>query len=173
MNANFIIRLATPDDAEQYMEVMRQVADEPHNGILRSRGDELRSVDEQRKVIEQRMASDNSIFFVAEVNGKIVGHVSCGGGVVSATYHTTGLGITILKEWRGKGIGTALMQHIVDWARANPVIKRVELEVFTTNPRAAKLYERFGFEAEGVKRQVYFKDGEFVDSVMMAIVFER
>jgi RimJ/RimL family protein N-acetyltransferase len=173
MNANFIIRLATPDDAAQYLEVVRQVANEAHNGILLSPGEEIRTVDEQRKVIEQRMATDNSVFFVAEVNGQIVGHVSCVGGAKVANRHTTGLGITIVKEWRGKGVGTALMQYIIDWARANPVIKRVELEVFTINPRAVKLYERFGFEAEGVKRQVYFKDGEFVDSVMMAIVFER
>jgi RimJ/RimL family protein N-acetyltransferase len=173
MNANFLIRPAVPDDAVGMLELTRSVADESYNGILHSSGDTLRTVEEQRKVIEQRMGSGNCMILLAEANGQIIGIVSCVGGVLTSTERTVGLGIMVKKEWRGQGIGTAMMQHILAWARNTPIVKRVDLEVLTNNPRAAHIYEKLGFQTEGIKRQIYFKDGEFVDAQVMAIVFER
>ncbi|MFN8373451.1 MAG: GNAT family protein [Anaerolineae bacterium] len=173
MAADFIIRPVRADDAEQMLAIMRSVADEPHNGILYSRMDALRSVEEQRRVIEQRMAAPNCTILAAEVEGRMVGYVSCSGGLITATQHTVGLGITIEKAWRDQGIGTALMRRAVEWAHSNPMVKRLELDVMTYNPRAQHIYEKVGFQAEGIKRQVYFKDGQFVDALIMAIVFER
>jgi RimJ/RimL family protein N-acetyltransferase len=173
MSAEYVIRPAVPDDAVGMLELMRSVADEAHNGILYSRGDSLRTLEEQRKLIEQRMASGNSMMLLAEAEGQIIGYISCIGGIINATKHTVGLAIMVNKEWRGKGIGTALMERIIEWAHGNPIIHRVELEVFTINPRAAHIYEKLGFQLEGIKRQVYFKDGQFVDAKVMAMIFEH
>lgn len=173
MSAEYVIRPAMPDDAVGMLELMCSVMEESHNGILYSHGDTLRTVEEQRKVVEQRMASENAIMFLAVANGQVVGYVSCVGGVISSTKHTASVGLMVDKAWRGKGIGTALMEHIIEWARGKMIIHRVELEVFTVNPRAAHIYEKLGFQLEGIKRQVYFKDGQFVDAKVMAMIFER
>jgi RimJ/RimL family protein N-acetyltransferase len=173
MNAPYTIRPAVPDDAAQMLQVMRAVADEDHNGILYSRSDGLRSIQDQRKLLEQRAASENCIMLVAEAERQMIGYVSCIGGVIPSTKHTVSLAILVKKEWRDKGVGTALMQRAVAWAEANPIVKRLELDVFTVNSRAVHIYKKVGFQEEGIKRQVYFKDGQFVDAILMAIIFER
>jgi L-phenylalanine/L-methionine N-acetyltransferase len=68
---------------------------------------------------------------------------------------------------RRRGIGRALLQRAVDWARENTVAK-LELHVFPDNEPAIALYESFGFVREGYRRNHYRRDGEYVDAVLMA-----
>lgn len=85
----------------------------------------------------------------------------------------TALGVYILRDWRDQGVGTALMDAAMTWALTQPEVRRVELEVMTTNARAIHLYEKFGFEREGIRRHLYLIDGQPVDIQMMARLFER
>ncbi len=71
-------------------------------------------------------------------------------------------------EWQGKGIGKALMSAGLDLADKWLNLTRLELEVYTDNEPAIRLYEGFGFEREGTLRQHAFRDGHYVDSYMMA-----
>lgn len=69
---------------------------------------------------------------------------------------------------KAKGVGAALMEAGLDLADNWLNLTRLELEVYTDNARAISLYERFGFECEGTMRNHAFRDGQFVDSHMMA-----
>jgi len=60
-------------------------------------------------------------------------------------------GIAVIADQRGKGTGTKLLTAIVDYAKTSG-LEAVRLDVIDTNPRARKLYERFGFEAVGTER---------------------
>lgn len=82
--------------------------------------------------------------------------------------HVGTIGISVSDAWQGKGVGTALMQAGVDLADKWLNLTRLELEVYADNESAIRLYERFGFEREGVLRQHAFRDGRYVDSIMMA-----
>jgi putative acetyltransferase len=82
--------------------------------------------------------------------------------------HAATIGMGVHDEWQGKGIGTALMHAGVDLADNWLNITRLELEVYTDNEPAIRLYERFGFEREGTLRQHAFRDGRYVDSYVMA-----
>jgi putative acetyltransferase len=82
--------------------------------------------------------------------------------------HVGAIGISVHEEWQGKGIGTALMRAGVDLADNWLNLMRLELEVYTDNESAIRLYERHGFEREGTLRQHAFRDGQYVDSYMMA-----
>lgn len=82
--------------------------------------------------------------------------------------HAAGIGIGIHDEWQGKGIGTALIGAGVDMADNWLNIMRLELEVYTDNEPAIRLYEKFGFEREGRLRQHAFRNGQYVDSYLMA-----
>lgn len=81
------------------------------------------------------------------------------------------LGMGIVEEHRGKGIGEALMRAALAQARARGMT-RVELTVRADNPRAITLYRRIGFVDEGVKRKAIFVDGAYVDVACMALLFE-
>ena len=75
-------------------------------------------------------------------------------------------------EWKGKGIGSALMKAVIEMADNWLNLKRLELEVYTDNTAAIKLYEKFGFEIEGTLRKHAFRAGKYVDSYAMARIID-
>ena len=167
------IRPALAADAPAYNAYRRRIADEPDNGISYSPGEYNRTVEEDRQRIEVALTADEQHILIAEVDGKLVGHCSCTGSTKRALRHNVGLGIDVDRDYRGQGVGSALMGAMMDWARANPMLQRVELEVFTHNLPAIHLYLKFGFEIEGRKKRSYFKEGRYVDSYLMALVFDE
>jgi putative acetyltransferase len=78
------------------------------------------------------------------------------------------IGIAVRSDWHGKGVGRALMQALVDLADNWLPVTRLELDVYTDNERAIRLYREFGFEIEGTHRAYALRDGKYVDSHAMA-----
>ena len=118
------------------------------------------------------MESENSTVLVAEVDGKIVGVLSCKGGEKKGTRHATTLGISIHKDWRNQGVGRALMERAIAWAKQTGVIRRIQLEVTAANTSAIHLYEKVGFQKEGLRRRGMFKNGRFLDTWTMALLLD-
>jgi RimJ/RimL family protein N-acetyltransferase len=170
--AEVTIRPAVAADAAAYNTYRRRIADEPNNGITYSPGEYTRTVEEDRQRILDSAAADTWHILVAVVNDEIVGHCSCGGANRLALRHIVSLGIDVAREYRNRGVGSALMRAMIDWAGANPAIRRVELDVFTHNLPAIHLYLKYGFEIEGRRKRAYFKDGRFVDAYTMALLFD-
>ncbi|NWK57422.1 GNAT family N-acetyltransferase [Verrucomicrobiaceae bacterium N1E253] len=83
--------------------------------------------------------------------------------------HVGHLGMGVIQEFRGKGIGRKLLQVTLDDAFAKGV-ERVELEVFSSNARARALYLDMGFEWEGCKKRGRCHDGEYEDIVIMGLL---
>lgn len=123
-----------------------------------------------REQWRQRLAdSDGHYNLVAVVNERVVGML----GVHTfpnrpRRKHAGAIDIVVHEEWQGKGVGTALMRAGLDLADNWLNLTRLELEVYTDNESAIRLYERFGFEHEGTLRQHAFRDGRYVDSYVMA-----
>ena len=82
--------------------------------------------------------------------------------------HVMVLGISVLPEAQGQGVGTALMQALCDWADRWGQVLRLELSVYADNVRAIALYQRCGFVREGLHIGFALRDGQYVDSVSMA-----
>ena len=72
---------------------------------------------------------------------------------------------------RRRGVGRALLEAAVAWARAHDIAK-LELHVFPWNEPAIRLYESFGFEREGYRKGHYRRGGDFVDAILMAYAIE-
>jgi RimJ/RimL family protein N-acetyltransferase len=83
--------------------------------------------------------------------------------------HRGTLGMGLLPDWRGRGLGRRLIEATLAQARRLG-LKRVELDVYADNTRAIALYERVGFIREGVQRDASLIDGVYRDAIMMAIV---
>jgi RimJ/RimL family protein N-acetyltransferase len=169
---DFIIREATSDDAEQILAHMERLVHEPNNGLTRTPADPLPTLDEERKLLAEWAVSDNSVCLVAVAGGHIIGVCSCRGGTRTALRHVAGIGISVSRHWRNKGVGTALMQRTVEWARRSGVVTRLELEVNTDNRRAFHVYRKVGFVEEGIKRHALFKEGRYLDNYFMALLLE-
>jgi RimJ/RimL family protein N-acetyltransferase len=84
--------------------------------------------------------------------------------------HRGVLGIGLLPQFRGQGIGTTLIRSALAAARTFG-LHRVELTVREPNTGAIELYKKVGFEIEGVQRDAVLVDGVYEDVVCMAMVF--
>jgi putative acetyltransferase len=82
--------------------------------------------------------------------------------------HAGQIGMAVRDDWQGQGVGTALMQAAVDLADKWLNLTRLELEVYIDNGPAIRLYEKFGFTIEGTLVQYAFREGQYVDTYMMA-----
>ena len=81
--------------------------------------------------------------------------------------HVARLGMAVRFEWRRQGIGRSLLDRCLTLAK-NRGIEKVELEVFSDNLGAIRIYESFGFIREGVKSRCRKLDGCYQDVVLMA-----
>jgi RimJ/RimL family protein N-acetyltransferase len=105
--------------------------------------------------------------YVAEVDEAIVGRLSVGRDPHPASRHVADLGLMVAAGFRRRGIGHALLEQAVAWAREAGV-RKLELHVFPHNEAAIALYEKFGFRREGYRRSHYRRGRDFVDAILMA-----
>lgn len=165
------IRPARPEDAAAVIAYIHRLVEEPGLDLSLGPGEFQLSPEQEAEFIRQVAASDNSLFLVVAAGDEIVGVLTCQGGKRRATRHVSTLGISLAREWRGQGLGTALMRQAVEWARQSGVVKRLELHVFCRNAHALHIYQALGFEIEGQSRRAIFKDGQYLDDYSMSILF--
>ena len=160
-----IIRRAIPADAPQLVELGRAVSSEPEGWLITDRN--WRDTGDERRYLRTVRRSPHAAVFVAEAPEGIVGRLSLARDSHPASPHVADLGLMVAAAHRRRGIGRALLEQAVEWAREAGV-EKLELHVFPHNEPAIRLYERFGFEREGLRRAHYQRGGELVDAVLMA-----
>ena len=155
------IRRAEPDDYSGIHEIFCSLKVVPGTLQLPYPSRE----DWRRRLIETPESRYN---LVAVIGDRIVGMIGLDTFPNKPRRRHAGvIGICVHEEWQGKGVGTALIRAIVDLADHWVNLTRLELEVFADNETAIRLYERFGFQVEGTLRQHAFRDGQYVDSMVM------
>uniref|UniRef100_UPI003B593793 GNAT family N-acetyltransferase n=1 Tax=Shewanella gaetbuli TaxID=220752 RepID=UPI003B593793 len=118
--------------------------------------------------VSSLFSAPNQYTLVAETEGKVVGHVTLFLTNKVRDKHTASIAIAVHPEKHGQGIGKALMHEAINQADNWLNLVRVELEVHSDNLSAKALYQKVGFEVEGVKRLSTYKNGEYVDMVLMS-----
>jgi RimJ/RimL family protein N-acetyltransferase len=168
MSVAFVVREADPADAEQLTRLAEAVSGEPEAWLISANG-EWRSVGDERRYLKALRRYPNAAVFVAErSDGALIGRLSLARDTHPASAHVADLGLMVAKDARRAGVGRALLEAAVDWARASGV-RKLELHVFPWNEPAIRLYETFGFEREGLRKRHYRRAGEDVDAILMAL----
>jgi RimJ/RimL family protein N-acetyltransferase len=163
--SDVVIRRASPRDAAALVALMQEVGSEPEGWLLATSA--WRSVGAERRYLRSVRRSPNAAVFLALDGDAIVGRLSIARDPHPASFHVASLGLMVVRSHRRRGIGRALLEQAVAWARGVGVSK-LELYVFPYNEAAIALYESFGFEREGYRRNHYRRAGELVDAVEMA-----
>ena len=167
MSRDFIVRPADPGDAEALTRLAEAVSGEPEAWLISADGD-WRSVGDERRYLKAVRRYPHAAVFVAErSDGAIIGRLSLARDSHPASAHVADLGLMVAKGARRQGVGKALLEAAVVWARGRGV-RKLELHVFPWNEPAIQLYERFGFEREGLRKRHYSRAGEYVDAILMA-----
>lgn len=160
-----VIRPARPEDAVGLAALGLAVGREEGAWLLTSDG--WRSVADERRYLRALKRFPDAAVYVADDNGDVVGRLSLARDPHPASRHVADLGLMVAVTHRRRGLGTALLEQAVTWAR-DAGVRKLELHVFPWNEPAIRLYEGFGFEREGVRTGHYLREGEYVDAILMA-----
>ena len=164
---SFRIRNADPSDAEQLARLADAVSAEPEGWLISVAGEWRSAGDERRFLKAVRRYPHASVLVAERDDGTLVGRLSVGRDPHPASTHVADVGLMVAFEARRQGVGTALLDAAVEWAREAGV-RKLELHVFPWNEAAIALYEAFGFEREGYRKRHYRRGGELVDAILMA-----
>jgi RimJ/RimL family protein N-acetyltransferase len=125
-------------------------------------------LDKVREFVTQSVA-DNSAQYVAVLQGRVIGWCDVFPHWAYAIKHVGTLGMGIQAEYRGQGLGRALLLQTLEHALKNGLL-RVTLEAREDNVRAIRLYESVGFKHEGQAQCALRFDGKFYTGVKMALL---
>jgi RimJ/RimL family protein N-acetyltransferase len=159
-----LVRPAEGSDAAALVQLGTDVGSEPE-GWLISGG--WRGVGHERRYLRTIRRSGDAAVFVAETDDEIVGRLSIARDSHPASRHVADLGLMVAAKHRRRGVGTALLDAAVAWARQSGV-RKLELHVFPHNEAAISLYEKYGFRREGYRHAHYQREDGYVDAILMA-----
>ena len=129
-----LIREARPSDAEELIVFVRRMIRDPGIDLALSPGEFVLTPKQESRLLADYAASDNSIYLVAEMEGTIGGTLVCTGSKRRVNRHRATLGgLCVAPEWRSRGIGSALIENALQWAKATDIVTRLELYVFAEN----------------------------------------
>lgn len=143
------LRPARPDDAAAVIATVRSSSQERSYVLMEIYGKDAAA---QRAYIE-RLDRDHNLFLVASVNEKLVGILALLDSLLCSTpVPALSVGVHIDRDWRGRGIGSAMLRYAVRWAKDHDY-RRLEADIFTTNERSLHLFDKAGFREETCRRR--------------------
>ena len=163
-----LVREAQPSDAKACLSVVWEATNERPRTLMTS-PEEFWSARQWRK--HRRGWEADGVWLVAEVAGRVVGSLGCDRGKRPRERHVCEFGITVGRAFRGLGVGRAMITTLEEWAREFDV-ERIQLRVFDTNERARALYEKLGYQNEGLERSAVKFPDEHIDAVRMAKILD-
>lgn len=163
-----IIRKATKEDANSLISYIQSIAGES-DFLTFGEGEFNLTIEQEEGFIEECLKSENMLCIIATMNDKIVGNLSFRVGQKPRIKHTGELGVSVLKDYWGLGIGKYLMLYLIKWAKESNIVTKINLRVREDNEKAIKLYKNLGFKEEGNISRDIKVNGIYYNCIMMGI----
>ena len=168
-----LLRSLTPADAEEALAVCRRTAGETRF-MMREADEWTITAAEEAAAIKKAEDGAKSLMLGAFVGGRLAGianiqPVHPGG----RARHRAGVGIALSRAYWRQGIGSAMMQALIDAAKTTNY-EQLELQVVADNLAAAALYKKHGFaEFARHPRMIKYRDGRYADMLLMMLELRR
>ncbi len=162
-----VIRCPAEADAAALMEL---IASNLANstGMVRRPDEYTLTLAQQGEWIVKHRDDPAWIVLLCEVEGKLVACLGFENQQRKRISHGGSFGMGVHYQWRGRGIGEALLHVLLGWAAVHPQIEKVSLSVLADNAPAIALYHKLGFSEEGRRfREIKRDDGQYVDDILM------
>jgi RimJ/RimL family protein N-acetyltransferase len=125
------------------------------------------------QAIQSLQDSTGSLFLLVLVKGEIVGNLDFKSTETRRRLaHRGSFGMSVASQFRGQGVGRILLEALIDWAkRADNPIEKIELGVLSDNSPAIELYQKLGFQKEGlIRNAAKLTNNRYLDEVQMGLV---
>lgn len=156
-NKKVLLRQATSNDANALLLLIKNYLDTSEY-IPISSGDFNKTEEEIKEWINKLSVASNSLMLVAEHNGELIGNLDLTGHHRKTLMHTAELGMGMLVEWRNTGLGTALLNSAIQWAKSNNTLE---------NTAGINLYKNLGFKEVGIVPNFINDNDRYYDNMSM------
>ncbi len=161
-----LLRNPRETDAEMMLEYLRRVCGETRY-LVKEPEEITMTIEEEEGFIRRQNDSENSAMLLGFLNGKYVGNCSLMGNGPNRYRHRVGVGIALVQEFTGCGIGRAMLEALLKIA-GEKGFEQAELEVVADNERAIRLYKDMGFVIYGtLPNNMKYQDGTYADAYWM------
>ena len=164
-SAGFLVRPAHSRDASSFLEMWRSVVAEKQYVRSETVG---RSAGYYRRHYFHRPWTSEQVSLVAVAGARVIGHLNAAREEGPVTRHVASLGMAVARDWRGRGVGSALMAEAIRWAKEMG-IEKLALSVYPHNGAALALYRKFGFNEEGRLTGHSRKSIGYLDEIVMGL----
>ncbi|UUV98094.1 GNAT family N-acetyltransferase [Vagococcus luciliae] len=165
---NITLRQAIPSDATHLINAISLLNQETPYLVVSPHALNM-SPDTMAHEIDYIYNAPNQFILLALNHDDIIGVATIVSDDDSAFQHVGELGITIKKEFWGLGLGTAMIEELIQLCLDYEVTKRIEINVQTRNHRALHLYNKMGFYLEGIKRKAFLSENnQFIDIAILS-----
>ena len=162
------IRQAKISDAEKLLKCIRTYI--PQSEFIPKLEQEIGlTIEQEREWINSFLIQDNSLLLVAEHKGEIIGNIDLTGSQRKIMEHTAMVGMGIIREWRNSGLGSLFIQSAIEWARRNPKLELLWLQVYSENEIGVHLYRKMGFIENGSIKNFFKKNDRYFHKLTMTL----
>jgi RimJ/RimL family protein N-acetyltransferase len=162
-----VIRTAVAEDAAALAGHARVILEEDLYNVMTLEEFDM-TVEKEGAWIRQHLEHPGKIILLAELDVSVVGALHFENSSRQRLAHRGTIHMSVHPQHRRRGIGAALLDAMIGWARRNPVIEKVGLGVFVGNKPAIALYKKAGFVEEGrLIKEVKISDDKYVDLIRM------
>ncbi len=165
-----IIRKATLEDAESIIAYSTLILKTFSDVVLTTPEEFHPTIEEQKNWINSFNNSDTGFLAIAESNAKIVGIIHFETHKKKKASHTGEFALAIHPDFHRQKIGEELLLQLISFAKHNPKIEKIILNVGEHNSKAINLYKKLEFVTEGINiKAVKQPDGKYTNNVQMAL----
>lgn len=158
-------RAAETTDTESFWNMMNQLDNET-KFMMYEPGERTKNLAKLQGVIDSAVEGSNLLYMALDKNN-IIGYISVQRGSARRELHSAYIVVGIREPYQHQGIGTEFFKKLDEWAHQNRIV-RLELTVMRPNIAAFNLYQKNGFEVEGIKKKSMYIDGEYIDEYYMS-----
>lgn len=166
-----ILREAVKEDAKAMIEYLNIIGGES-DFITFGKNEFKLSIEDEEEFIEKTNSMQNSKIVLTIINDEIAGIASIDSLQKERMKHNGTLGISFRKKYWGIGLGNEVMSYLIEWAKSNGITKKISLLVREDNIIGIKLYEKFGFEREGLLKKDICVHGVYHNTISMGLYID-
>ena len=162
------IRQAEINDAEQLLSCIKEYITQ--SDYIPKFAEEITlTIEQEKEWIHSFLEHKNCLLLVAEYENQIIGNIDLTGSRRIIMEHTAVIGMGMLPDWRNCGLGTSFLKATIEWARQNPLLEIIWLQVYAENKPGLHLYRKLGFEENGTIKDFFKQNNRYFNIVTMSI----
>jgi RimJ/RimL family protein N-acetyltransferase len=161
-----ILRKPIVEDAAKMIEYLNAIGGESDN-LLFGKNEFHLTVEQEAEYIKKLSTDANTFMIIGVINDSIVSVAQITSPNRKRIAHNSELSISVKKEYWRNGIGKAVLEELIRYAKEHSEIRNVSLGVKASNRNAIRLYEKLGFQQIGIHKGYFNVNGELDDEILM------